>query len=292
MSLTLDMLHAAAKAPKLLGAETGRVEQFLASQLCGDGGFCGRGDGSDLYFTVFGVNCLLALGRRPPAETTAFLRSFGRGDGLDFVHLACLARCWASVGQSPPDDVRDSILNRIKQFRSSDGGFSQSPASETGTAYGCFLAVGVYQDLGAHLPDPPAVAACLNSLRTDDGGYSNFPGAAVGITPAAAAAITALRQLGREVDHSAADWLLTQCRGSEGFLAVPAAPVGDLLSTATALHALATIGRDLTPIRQQCVKFVRSLWNPRGAFRANSADGHLDCEYTFYGLLALGHLSE
>jgi len=33
------------------------------------------------------------------------------------------------------------------------------------------------------------------------------------------------------------------------------------------------------------------LWTNRGGFYGNWLDDTLDCEYTYYGLLALGHLS-
>ena len=42
---------------------------------------------------------------------------------------------------------------------------------------------------------------------------------------------------------------------------------------------------------ERCLDFVDSLWNADGGFHGNWTDDYLDCEYTFYGLLALGHLS-
>jgi hypothetical protein len=36
---------------------------------------------------------------------------------------------------------------------------------------------------------------------------------------------------------------------------------------------------------------VDSLWDATGGFHGNWTDDMLDCEYTYYGLLALGHLS-
>lgn len=72
---------------------------------------------------------------------------------------------------------------------------------------------------------------------------------------------------------------------------MPMAPMPDLLSTATALHALAGLEFDLTPIHEKCLDFVDSLWTNQGAFHGHWADDLLDIEYTFYGLLALGHLS-
>jgi hypothetical protein len=37
--------------------------------------------------------------------------------------------------------------------------------------------------------------------------------------------------------------------------------------------------------------FVDSLWTNRGGFFGSWLDDTLDCEYTYYGLLALGHLT-
>jgi hypothetical protein len=76
-----------------------------------------------------------------------------------------------------------------------------------------------------------------------------------------------------------------------GFYAAPAAPIPDLLSTATALHALSAMGVPLDALREPCLDFVQSLWNGAGAFSGSWADGTPDCEYTYYGLLALGHLT-
>jgi hypothetical protein len=47
---------------------------------------------------------------------------------------------------------------------------------------------------------------------------------------------------------------------------------------------------DLGPLKEACLDFVDSLWNAEGGFHGNWTDDELDCEYTFYGLLALGHL--
>jgi hypothetical protein len=44
-------------------------------------------------------------------------------------------------------------------------------------------------------------------------------------------------------------------------------------------------------IREACLDFVDSLWTSQGAFYGTWADDVADCEYTFYGLLALGHLA-
>jgi hypothetical protein len=49
--------------------------------------------------------------------------------------------------------------------------------------------------------------------------------------------------------------------------------------------------RDIAGIKESCLDFVDSLWTNEGAFHGHWGDDLLDCEYTYYGLLALGHLS-
>jgi hypothetical protein len=71
---------------------------------------------------------------------------------------------------------------------------------------------------------------------------------------------------------------------------MPKAPIPDLLSTATALHALARTGYEINTIKEKCLDYIDSLWCGEGGFYGNWTDKILDCEYTYYGLLALGHL--
>lgn len=287
------MLQVARLAPKLLNDSTDLVGTFLRSQLSHDGGFLDRDGKSDLYYTVFGLEGLIALRADSPAERTAiYLRSFGDGADLDFVHLTCLARCWAALPSPLRDEVpRAPLLSRLEQYRSTDGGYDTEPAAEWGTVYGCFLALGAYQDLRAEMPDVDRMLRCLSSLRAADGGYSNYRGAAEGLTPATAAVATLLRNVGHPVDGSLGKWLLRRCHERGGFLATPTAPMPDLLSTATALHALSGLHVDLDEIQDLCLDYLDSLWTNRGGFFGHWEDDALDCEYTYYGLLALGHLS-
>lgn len=299
------MLQVARVAPKILGESADCVQGFLRNQQNEDGGFRDRSGKSDLYYTVFGLDGLLALQADLPLQRTkAFLQTFGSGDDLDFVHLCCLARCWSAVADrgSPSSEalkLRTEILGRIEQFRSEDGGYNPIAGSACGTAYGCFLALGAGQDLRGELSEPLGLVRCLKGLETADGAWTNeAPRAAVGdprlkigSTNATAAAITVLRNLGRPVQATAGDWLLARAHSQGGFLAAPHAPMPDLLSTATALHALAGLERDFQSLKEACLDFIDTVWTNEGAFHGHWSDDALDCEYTFYGLLALGHLS-
>lgn len=287
------MLQVARLAPKVLGDVADSVAGFLRSQMNSDGGFKDRAGKSDLYYTVFGVEGLHALrADLPLGPLKTYLQGFGDGDGLDLVHLCCLARGWANFPADAPDDrTRDAILQHIETYRSADGGYSATQGATEGTLYGCFLAVGACQDLKSQILNPDGIARCIDALRADDGGYANQRDFPLGLTPSTAAAVTLLRQLDRPAPPEVADWLLGRCHAEGGFFATPHAPIPDLLSTATALHALAGMKADVEPVKEKCLDFIDTLWSSQGAFFGNWEDDVLDCEYTYYGLLALGHLS-
>jgi prenyltransferase beta subunit len=336
MSLRLEMLQVARLAPKLLGESTDLVKDFVRHQQNPDGGFKNRTGQSDLYYSLFALDALNALEIQNSRfkvqifeQAGEFLRSFGDGGGLDFVHLCCLARAWAAVtcgdrsalspatsrlrsarhvppGQSAGGSTHEIILHRIEAFRAHDGGYHPTPASDFGTAYGAFLALGACQDLQTELPEPLRLVQSLKFLETEDGAWTNervrsalssphaalhAPRLKIGSTNATAAAATVLRNLSMPVNPAVGAWLLAQCHPEGGFLAAPSAPLPDLLSTATALHALAGMQVSFESIRETCLDFIDSLWTNEGAFHGSWADDQLDCEYTYYGLLALGHLS-
>lgn len=299
MSIRLEMLQVARLAPKLLGESAGLVANFFRRQQNADGGFKDRADTSDLYYTVFGLEGLRALEIHNSAATVEtlagvenYLRTFGHGAGLDFVHLCCLARCWAAwPSEKLLAETRQELLRGLERHRTPDGGFNQIAGLPNGTAYGCFLALAAHQDLQVPLSDPARVARCLKSLETPDGAWANERGLKTGSTNATAATLTLLRNLPAPALPAAGDWLLARLHPGGGFLAAPGAPIPDLLSTATSLHALAGMQRDLSEIKEPCLDFIDTLWTNEGGFHGHWGDDQLDCEYTYYGLLALGHLS-
>jgi len=286
------MLQVARLAPTLLGDSRDLVRDFYLRRLNPDGGFQDRAGESDLYYTVFGLEGLAALEHDAPAGTAAFLAHFGAGEALDFVHLTCLARAWATANRSgPPGDIATALLQHLESYRSRDGGYSVAADAEFGTPYGAFLALGAIEDLQGAPTNPDRLLASVLRLRAADGGFANHDGASTGATPATAAAVMVMRHLDREPETSVADWLLARAHHDGGFFAAPGAPVPDLLSTATALHALAAMHADIASIKEPCLDFVDTLWTNEGGFCGSWLDQTLDCEYTYYGLLALGHLS-
>lgn len=288
------MLQVARLAPNVLGEAAPLVADFLESQRHPDGGFLNRNDESDLYYTVFGMECLLALRQPLPwADLHRYITQFGTGDDLDFVHLTCLARCWSIL----PAEFRSqrptqAMLGRIEACRTLDGGYDTSAGQSSGTLYGSFLAVGAYQDVQQPIPDPQRLAQFLHGLREPREGYRQSRALPISLTPATAGAIALLRMLDEApADEALGRWLLSCFDPQGGFRPSPAALVPDLLSTATALHALAALKVELGALKEPCLDFLDTLWTNRGGFYGHWEDTHVDCEYTYYGLVSLGHLS-
>ena len=110
-------------------------------------------------------------------------------------------------------------------------------------------------------------------------------------TTATAAAVATLRSLDRPLPAGVGDWFLERWHPAGGFCAAPDAPLPDLLSTAVALHALDALDASWRDRRETVLDFIDSLWTNVGAFHGSWADDEPDAEYTFYGLVALGHAS-
>ena len=95
------MLQVARVAPRQLGDSAALVANYYRGQMNADGGFKNRAGSSDLYYTVFGLEGLLALRTDlPVSAVSAYLDAFGDGAELDLVHLAGLARCWCGAGKT------------------------------------------------------------------------------------------------------------------------------------------------------------------------------------------------
>ncbi len=290
MSMRLEMLQAVSLSLERLGDSSSLVGKYLYSQLSPEGGFLDRSGRADLYYTVFGLESLIALNKCAPPEIIPFLLSFELGEKLDLVHLCCLIRCRAGAGLLVSSGELNTFLQRLEDYRTPDGGYNPEPASARGSAYGCFLVAMAYEDLGKQVPCKEKVVRCLKNLQASDGGYANQTDQDFGLTPSTAATAVLLQALGADLPPGLASWLLSRHCPEGGFFATPAAPIPDLLSTATALHAMSCMGVHLDSVRNPCLDFIHSLWTGNGSFLGSWTDSTPDCEYTYYGLLALGHL--
>jgi len=295
MSLRLEMLQVARLAPTLLGEEaSGLVESFVRSQAHPEGGFADRDRAADLYYTSFAIDCLTALQSPLPEEALArWLSTQGEvADSLDFVHSCCLARCFSALARRPSTSEMGPVFERIESFRTPDGGYHQSEEAETGSTYAAFLAYGAYADHGIAPPGVEGLVVSLEGLRTEEGAWVNEAGFPVPNVPSTAAAVSLCRNLRLPVPAQTGEWILQSFDpASGGFRVFPAAPIPDLLSTAVALHALDGLQVPFGAIREPALDFIDSLWTAAGGFHGNWEDDDLDIEYTYYGLLALGHLA-
>ena len=96
MSLRLEMLQVARLAPKVLGESAELVRDFLLRQQNDDGGFGDRAGQSDLYYTVFGLDSLLALRAEIPIDQT---RVFCNNLVLAKAWTWCTFVVWRVVGR-------------------------------------------------------------------------------------------------------------------------------------------------------------------------------------------------
>jgi prenyltransferase beta subunit len=293
MTIRNDMLAAANSAAITLADSAQLVVQFIQSRQNSDGLYTGRSPESDIYYTLFALENLTALGQPTQNfDLAQHLLSTTDPHKLDLVNLASLTRTLLSLtGDVIPADFIKVINAQLKTFRRPDGGFVNTESEKTSSAYSSFVATALYQDIQIEIPEPKRLIDCINLLKTSSGGFNNEPSATAASTTATAAAITTLHHLNATVTRDSIDFLSAQLTPAGGFLASPNTPIPDLLSTATALHAMAAVSEPIDDIAELCLDFIDSLWSPQGAFYGNWADNTLDTEYTFYGLLAIGHLN-
>jgi geranylgeranyl transferase type-2 subunit beta len=255
-SLSDRLIRSAACSRRFLeGDSRDKIARFIMARQNPDGGFRGRGAESDLYYTVFAVATLKAIGDPIPVfKVWKYIRSFGMGDGLDLVHLVCLIRLRSAFPML--GTTRRRFFRRLEKHRAE-------------SAYGLFLKL-LAGDVLPAANDPDEV---LRIPSTDP-------------TTNLAAAIL----VNRQGDEATVEALLRRATESGGFAPTEQITEPDLLSTATALFALTSLGADLDAIQQPCFKYAESLWRDSGGFAGHVADGFEDVEYTFYALLTIGSL--
>ncbi len=269
------------------------LREFVLGQQNQDGGFRGRSQESDLYYTVFALECGRALGMEVAQGTVEFVKGHAEGT-LDFVHLTCLVRClelvWPAYGSESPL-LHQHLSQRVLAHACETGGFRAKLGTGQGTIYDTFLGMLACESLGEPFPRPPSMMTWLAGLQLASGGFTNGERLRAATTPVTAAALGLYWEIEQIAPASALDWLRSRMGRKGGFSAAPLVPLPDLLSTATALHALDTHDSlGLVP-RSECLEFITDLWDESGGFRGHALDLKADCEYTFYALLGLGSLA-
>jgi prenyltransferase beta subunit len=257
-SLADRLIRTAACSRRFLEKESRReIARFILSRQNPDGGFRGKSEESDLYYTVFAAAGLKALGWRIPARSLwRYIRPFGLSEELDLVHLFCLIRLRAAFPMT--GKTRRQLFRNMEDL----------PAE---SAYDFFL--------------KQLAGDCLKTARLPS---ASRPISLTDPTPNLAAAVIINRPAGKV----AGEVLLNRACRSGGFAATNQLNSADLLSTATALFALRMLHADLDPVRRPCLDYIESLWRDSGGFAGHVSDEFEDVEYIFYALLSLGCLME
>lgn len=300
---SLAILKAMGTLPSVLApAALEQIRGFLQSQLLPEGAFANRFGQADLYYTSFGLAGAEALGMSLPLKAVDGYLQRQVPSSLDLIHLHCYLRSALLLRkQSLPAAWSPALVP--KWFRQLPEAALISTFAHAGgyrigldkpvTPYAIFLAATALSSCGMPIPDADRLLATLAAFRTPDGGWSNVPGTAEGTVNASVAAWVTLAECGIEPDAPAQAWLLRQFETpSGGVHGVPLAPLPDLLSTASALTALQVCRVRLPELQKsRCRSLILDHWNADGGFTGTVADDVSDCEYTFYGLLALGILA-
>ena len=251
-------------APEAVCALRDKIE----SAQTDNGLFRGRNGQGDLYYTFFAlplarlVRARIDRGACQRAVTAIPLST------LDAVHAIAAIRLRRML-RLP---VRSEMLLALLDLPA-----ASYPQGDPDAPYARFLIAAVFRDFG--LKDPPVDLA---DYRTGHGGYANVKGETV---PAVNATAAALFLLNDDARKNAAVTLQALQEKDGSFKAIPAAPQGDLLSTATASFALHVHDYSL---RHTVKPFLRACFRDTGLFAATPNDPAGDLEYTAYGLLAMG----
>lgn len=311
-TISQAMFEAARRGAGTLAPEArDEIVGFVRSRRQADGGYVGRGGGSDLYYSSFALGVLFAMGsagavdawRDDVPESPAFAGA--TVENLDLVHLACLLRCRlmlgaASAAPSGPGwrlawfrkAAARTLLGAAGYDRMALALQARAWRSGRDTVYSAFLTLQAFEDLGLRAPQHDEMVPRILAAQAPCGGFADSAGAVAATTTVTAAAVVSLQQLGAPVPVTAVDWLLARQQARGGFtVAVAAAPLPDLLSTAAGLQALRAAGIAVAaPQRLAHRDFIQGLWDESGGFCGYALDDTPDVEFTFYALLALGLL--
>lgn len=302
VALTLRLAEGLGRLPE--ATRERHAEKILAAQA-EDGGFVGRDETSDLYYTGFAVRSLALLGRldAPVAQRVAgFLRSRLTGsthlvDLFSLVFASQLLQMAAGVDAmgEQPANWRRRLAELIESLRREDGGYAKSPEGAASSTYYSFLSVLTLQLIERPVPDPEKLAVFVRSQQRDDGGFVEIrPMRRGGVNPTAAA-VGLLRIVDPAavdaVADDAIDFLLDQQTDEGGLRANTQIPIADLLSTFTGLLSLADLGAAGEADLPAAERFVASVEQPEGGFIAAAWDEAVDVEYSFYGVASLGLLA-
>jgi prenyltransferase beta subunit len=271
------------------------VMHFVVSQQNPDGGFQDRGGRSDLYYSLFGwmmLNAMESEVRSPKSEATLpepfegnpqpatrnpkhlfqqFISTQSTSEVPGFIERCCLVLL--------QKDLKAGWYLRLKPLWSLGLSFWKERYS-INLSYRSFV---LFLTLEAVLPFSGILKSAAKRMLLQTHVDENSPCSEV------AAKVFLEKMMNR--DGSGDQELLKSfaCE-SGGFKAFQHLQNADMLSTAVSLFALNFAKSDLRLFKPACLDFIQENY-ANGAFLSGDGDLTEDLEYTFYGLLALGVLS-
>jgi len=298
-------LRLAAAAEQIPADVCQRHARYLVNTQQTDGGFGGREGGSDLYYTGFATRGLAMLGQlqgEVAAATGRFLQTRLSSqapvvDLLSLVYAGVLLSLAAGIDifSDYPDQWRAGLAAELEKLRRSDGGYAKAAEGQKSSTYYTFLVLLCHQLIDVETSDPDQIAAFLLSQRRADGGFVEIQPMQRSGTNPTAAAIGALKTLGRlspDVAQSSAQFLAEMQTDEGGFRANTRIPIADLLSTFTGLLTIQDLDSAALIDVAAAGKYAESLQHDQGGFHGAMWDTGHDVEYTFYGLATLALTSD
>jgi phosphoribosyl-ATP pyrophosphohydrolase len=245
-----------AKSVRMIDNETlDEMRSFVISRQTTQGGFADRGEKCDLYYSLFGCYVAEALEvNEVMPKLKEYVKKIVQTNSLNGPHLKC------------------AIILYVKLFGTNKNEIQLTPYSDFLNLLSYYYSenyLALYQTqkkfkkLNTNVEMPCSVTSAHLILQNC---------------------------IGKPVEELEIR-LNEFYRKNGSYAALKRAPAGDLLSTGVALYALKFINSDIRIIKPDCLAYINSLYSD-GGFCATVFDPDPDVEYTFYGLLALGALSE
>jgi hypothetical protein len=251
-----------ARSVRMLDAQTiDEIKSYVKSQQTIAGGFADRGGNCDLYYSLFGfyIAEALEIDEVKPA-LKAYLKNVIEKEDLAGIYIKCAVilyiKLFGSSSLPPVLRKRDNLAAQYSDFINLLADYYSKDY------FSLLLISRKLRKIKLSATMPCSVISAGLILQHVNGNQDAEP------------------------------WQLMKSYYKSGsFSAFSKTAHGDLLSTGVALYALGFAGSDLSIIKPDCLNYIDALYSD-GGFCATSFDDVSDVEYTFYGLLGLGALTD
>lgn len=244
---------------------------FIKSQQKPNGGFVDRSGNPDPYYSLFGHWLCLATDMR---EQDNLLKHYiNKFEGTKTRNIINQLAVFLISLDLLPEKKKTSFFTILKKH------FKNRQTIDS--AYHFFLLTLVFDASNKHKRLYFFIAKIWLLFYTP---VNNIPCSLL------SALIFTRRKLGLKYENLR-NKLITYNHEQGGFKAFKSLKSSDMLSTGIALFVLEKTAYDLRMIKPGCLNFVEQHYYS-GSFLSGDGDITKDLEYTFYGLLAIGSLSD